>query len=399
MATKEVMVTAPVIVLLYDRTFLTGSFRQAFQYRRKLYVGLLLTWGLLIYLVLSTALIFRLDEMGTTSPWSFALTQPGVILHFLRLSLWPSPLCLDYGWPVAKTLGDMLPGILVVGLLLAITVWGLIGRKKWSFLGAWFFLILSPTSSIVPLADLAFEHRMYLPLAAVITAVASCGYLARQSLIQHRVIPQHAAKILGLCLVVVAASAMGILTYQRNNDYKSELSIWQDTVLKAPDNHRPHFNLGNALSAQGRIDEAISHYSMALRIRPKQAEVHHNWGKALARQGRLDEAIRQYLEALRIKPNLEVTHHDLGSALAGQGRLDEAIKHYSDALRIKPDFTEAHNNIGVAFARQSRFDEAIDHFCEALRIKPDNAEIRNNLSRALRLSGKQEMMPNICTDQ
>jgi Flp pilus assembly protein TadD len=392
MATKEVMVTAPVIVLLYDRTFLTGSFRQALQYRWKLYVGLSLTWGLLIYLVLSTALVLRLDEAGTSSPWSYAwsyaLTQPGVILHFLWLSVWPTPLCLDYGWPVAKTLGEILPSILVVGLLLAITAWGLIGRKNWSFLGAWFFLILSPTSSIVPLGDVAFEHRMYLPLAAVITAVVFYGYLARQSLVRHQLIPEPTAKILGVCLVVLTASAMGILTYQRNNDYKSHVSIWQDTVLKAPNNHRPHNNLGLALFNKRQIDDAIKHYLEALRIRPDFAEAHSNLGIALAQMGQLDEAMGHLLEAIMVEPNSEGAHYNLGLVLFNKGEIDDAIKHYLEALRIRPDFAEAHSNLGFALFNKGRIDDAIEHYLEALRIKPDTAEAHNNLGFALFNKGR-----------
>ena len=91
-----------------------------------------------------------------------------MILHYLRLAFWPGGLCLDYGWPVARTAGEIVPGAIVVGGLLAATVWALVRRPMWGFLGAWFFLMLAPTSSILPIEDLAFEHRMYLPLAAVV---------------------------------------------------------------------------------------------------------------------------------------------------------------------------------------------------------------------------------------
>ena len=115
-----------------------------------------------------------------------------MILHYLRLAFWPHPLVLDYGWPVAQTVGEILPGAIVVG--------GLAWRRPsmpcwrgpaWGFLGAWFFLILAPTSSVMPLADLAFEHRMYLPLAAVVTVTVLGGYrllveIARRQQLPHR---------------------------------------------------------------------------------------------------------------------------------------------------------------------------------------------------------------------
>jgi hypothetical protein len=176
MACKEVMVTASLIVLLYDRTFLAGSFAEAWRRRWGLYLGLAATWGLLAYLVFSTGLIGRRPEMGAPDAWGYVRSQPGVILHYLRLSLWPHPLCMNYEWPLADTLGEILPGAIVVGALLAAAAWGLWKRKAWGFLGAWFFLILAPSSSVLPLRQLAFEHRMYLSLAAVAVLAVAGGY-------------------------------------------------------------------------------------------------------------------------------------------------------------------------------------------------------------------------------
>ena len=104
MGAKEVMATAPVVVLLYDRTFLSGSFRKAFRRRGALYLGLAATWAVLGAILLlykgSGAAGFGITAV---TPWRYALTQPGVILHYLQLSFWPQPLCLDYSWPFATT--------------------------------------------------------------------------------------------------------------------------------------------------------------------------------------------------------------------------------------------------------------------------------------------------------
>jgi hypothetical protein len=172
-ACKEILITAPMMVLLYDRTLLAGSFTETLRRRWGLYVGLVATWGLLACLVFSTGLIGRQSEMGAPDAWSYARSQPGVILHYLRLSFWPGPLCMSYDWPVASTVGEILPGTIVVGLLLAATLWGVIWRKPWGCLGAWFFLILAPTSTIMPLNQLIHEHRMYLSLAAIAVLVVT----------------------------------------------------------------------------------------------------------------------------------------------------------------------------------------------------------------------------------
>jgi len=392
MACKEVMVTAPLIVLLYDRTFLAGSFAEAWRRRWGLYLGLAATWGLLAYLVFSTGLIGRQSEMGGPGPWGYARTQPGVILHYLRLSVWPSPLCFDYGWPVASGFWEIFPGAIVVGLFLAATVWGLMGRKAWGFLGAWFLLILAPTSSILPLNQLAFEHRIYLSLAAVAVLAVAGGYALWDRLLPRpaddtcrSMVARWAAPAVVLAAVLLA---LGYATAIRNSDYRSLLAIWQDTVEKRPANPVAHYNLSDALVKMARTKEAIEHYHRALSLDPDYAEVHNNLGLALAAIGKNDEAIEHFHEALRLQPNLGMAHNNLGVALARAGKTDEAIEHFHQALRLVPDLGMAHNNLGFALAQAGKTDEAIEHFDHALRLYPDFAEAHYNLGNALSAVGR-----------
>ncbi len=146
MGSKEVMVAAPLIVLLYDRVFLTLSFRELWQRRAGLYIGLAATWILLAVLVWRTphsATGFGLKDL---TAWDYLKTEASVILYYLRLCFWPRPLVVDYSdWPIASSLTNALvPGVVVVGLLSA-TVWALRNRPWVGFLGAWFFLLLGPT--------------------------------------------------------------------------------------------------------------------------------------------------------------------------------------------------------------------------------------------------------------
>ena len=147
MGCKEVAVSAPLAILLYDRAFLAGSFGEAWRRRRRMYLGLAGTW--LAFLALFMASASRSKWAGYGLPVSateYALSQFGVILHYLRLSFWPYPQVLDYDWPIARTLDQILPGMVVVGALLAATVWALVRRPAWGVVGAWFFLILAPWS-------------------------------------------------------------------------------------------------------------------------------------------------------------------------------------------------------------------------------------------------------------
>ncbi|MGA2140588.1 MAG: tetratricopeptide repeat protein, partial [Verrucomicrobiia bacterium] len=284
MASKEVMASAPLLVMLYDRTFISGSFPEAWRRRWPLYLALASTWILLGCLMVFTgsfsdALVNARSEC--IARWPYLLTEPGVILHYLRLAAWPDPLCFDYfGWPLSGSWASILLPTLVIAILLVATGWAWKTTSAWGFVGAWFFLILAPSSSFIPTDSPAFEHRMYLPLAAVVVLVVMGIY----ALAGRRTVT----------VVAVLAVGLGVLTVQRNQDYRSEIAIWGDTVAKWPQNARAHNNLGNALKQAGKIEEAIAHYEQALRIKPDYAEAPYNLGIALGQVGKNEEAIAHY---------------------------------------------------------------------------------------------------------
>jgi tetratricopeptide (TPR) repeat protein len=419
-ACKEILITAPLVVLLYDRTFLAGSFAVAWRRRWGLYLALAASWGLLAYLVFSTGLIARQSELGAPDAWSYARSEPGVILYYLRLSVWPRPLCMSYQWPVANTLAEILPGAIVIGLLLAATLWGLVRWKTWGFWGAWFFLILAPTSTIMPLNQLAHEHRMYLSLAAVVVLAVVSGYALCERLLptpggrggqfpfspgaaqgkaglwaakkgtvpaaKKGTVPSLATIVRWAAPAAVLAGVLTALawaTVLRNSDYHSAIAIWQDAVDKRPNNPVAHNNLGNALAIAGSLDEAIQHYREALRVKPDHVEAHLNLGNALDKIGRTNEAIAHYEEALRLRPDDLAAHNGLGLALAGVGRTSEAIEHFHRVLELKPDHVQARNNLGNTLAKVGRTSEAIEQYEQAVRLKPDDAAVHNNLAVAL----------------
>src|SRR5208283_721379 len=170
MASKEVMVTAPVMVLLYDRTFVSGSFREAGRRHRWLYLGLASTWVLLGWLMVG--LHYRGAGYGLGIPWwAYALVECRTVVQYLWLAIWPHPLVFDYGEFVPiRHMGDVAPHAVMLAVLVAGVLVELKRRPAIGLVGAWFFLILAPTSSVVPLVGQPMaEHRMYLPLAAVVT--------------------------------------------------------------------------------------------------------------------------------------------------------------------------------------------------------------------------------------
>jgi tetratricopeptide (TPR) repeat protein len=376
MASKEVMATAPLLVLLYDRTFVAGTFREAWRLRWRYYLGLAGTWLLLAWLVAGTTGRGGTAGFGTSvGPWTYLLTQCQAIVHYLRLSVWPQPLVFDYGTGTVSRLGEVWPQALLLVTLAAGTVLALVRRPVWGFVGAWFFLILAPSSSIVPVASQTMaEHRMYLPLAAVL-ALAVAGL---QALLGRR-----SVVVCGLLALVFAG-----LTLRRNTDYRSEVGLWADTVAKQPANGRAHNNLGKAVFASGQPEEALPHYLEAIRLQPAVPEPYYNLGLALARLGRPTEAMARYEEALRLQPAYPEAHNNLGNVLLAAGRLDEAGVHYEEAVRLKPGFAEAHGNLANVRLEQGRGAEAIRHGEEAVRLDPRAAASRYNLGNALALAGR-----------
>ncbi len=283
MGAKEVMATAPVVVLLYDRAFLSGSFREAFRRRRALYIGLAATWTVL------AAILLLYDGPGaagfgisTVTPWRYALTQPSVIFWYLRLSFWPQPLCLDYAWPSATKFWPIAPQTIALMTLLAATAWAVVRHPAPGFLGAWFFLILAPTSSVMPIDDACFEHRMYLSLAAPVAAAAVAAYLAVKRLRRPPGESPEARKPWAIGIVALlalcAAAGLGVMTFQRNAQYRSRFSIWEDVTRKRPGNPRGWDNLGLAYADAGRFDEAFRNYDKALKLNPDYGKAYNDAG-------------------------------------------------------------------------------------------------------------------------
>jgi Flp pilus assembly protein TadD len=374
---KEVAVSAPLILLLYDRAFLAGSVREAWARRRGMYVGLLGAWlGFAVLQVFSGS---RGEWAGYSLPvpWhQYASSQFGVILHYLRLSLWPQPLVLDYGWPVAGSASEILPGAIVVGGAAAASGYALVRRPKLGFLGGWFFLILAPTSSVMPITDLAFLHRMYLPLAALVVLAALGAVVAIDALVRRGRLGARGAAATATGLVAVVAASLAAGTWQRNRDFGSPVSIWRDTVAKAPRNPRAHYNLGYAYSAQGRSDEAIAEYRTAVALEPNYAWARNNLGAALAGRGQVEEAIAHFRKVLELSPGYAEAHNNLGLALAGRGQAAEAIAHFRKALELSPDYAEAHLNLGSALARSGQLEEAFAHYRKAQELNPGSVEAR-----------------------
>jgi protein O-mannosyl-transferase len=371
MATKEVMATAPVMLFLYDRTFVAGNFIGAWRQRRGFYLSLASTWLLLAYLMAGTGARGGTVGFETSVPWwAYAITQCKAIVLYLRLSVWPHPLVIDYGLKWGGPPVVLAFDALVVGALATATVIGMRKRPALGFLGAWFFVILAPSSSVVPVAtEIIAEHRMYLPLAAVVVLAV----LGLFEVLGKRSAAAFALLGLGLALV----------TARRNECYRSELALWGDTVKNVPDNPTAHDYLGQALADANDLSAATREFTEASRLDPRLPGPRNNLGIVMLRTGRVAEALANYRELVRIYPDFPNAHANLGRALTRAGRIPDAIAEFQEALRLQPDKAAWHDELGKILARDGRASEAIAEFTAALRIDPGDADAQNDLGGAL----------------
>jgi tetratricopeptide (TPR) repeat protein len=391
MKTKENAFTLPVVLILYDLFFFDAA-----VWKKPLYWAPILLTLLIVpvsMLDIGKPLGDLLGDVGrvtnqksTLSRWEYLFTQFSVVTTYVRLLFLPVRQNLDYDYSINSSF--FTPRAAVSFLFLFSLFAGAISLFRRSRKGTdasvslvsfgilWFFITLAVESSIIPITDVIYEHRVYLPSVGAFAAIA--GGIA---LLGVRHLPKWDGKVPLLCALAVVA-ALAAATYHRNTAWKDGVKLWSDVVAKSPGKARGYNNLGVALSDRGKVEDAIAHLRESIRIDPNNAEAFNNLGVAFRKQGRIDEAEAQFRQALRIKPNDAVAQNSLGVVLGQKGKFDEAIARFREALRLKSDYASAHYNLGFALLRQSKADEAMEHFLAVLRMKPGDPKTLYQMKKA-----------------
>jgi len=423
--TKESAAGLPLIILAYDALFVSDSWRQTAR-RGRYYLALVVCWGVLAALVLANTRQYEkagLLVVKGVSSVDYALSQSGVILHYVRLVFWPTGQSIDYGWPVARQWYEFVPQTMVVGTAAAAAFVGLAKRRLWSFPLAAFFLLLAPTSSIVPIVDLCFEHRMYLPSACIVV-LGVCGVRASAFACSERLASRFpaAARFALPAATALATLAMGLTTAARNEIYSNNARLWSDVVAKSPLHARGHCCLAVALFAEGHKAEARAGFERAVELdpdhtiallnlasmvaeegnfdgaeallaraavaQPEYTQTLYSYGMLRAAQGRTSEALQYLYAALDADPYNAAAMNQLGTVLLDAGRIDEAARWYELAIDTSPRDPGPRSNRAVVLYQQGRYDEAIAAFRETLQLDPRHVEAKANLGSALDHSGR-----------
>jgi tetratricopeptide (TPR) repeat protein len=424
MASSELMLTAPLVVLAYDRVFEFDSFREALRTRRTLYVALAATWLELAWLLWSTGRpsVALLPSVGF---WTQVLNQFQITAHYLWLAVWPGALVLDYGPPLTLSLRQVWPAAILTLALVTATAVALQRWLRVGFLGAAFLLTLAPGAILGPiLGDVGAERRMYVPLAAlVIQVVISAAWLT--DWLAGR-LPAHSKLIANvtLDLVFVILLAFAVRTVYRNEQYADPVALWTRTVAERPhgraryalatsliaagaedegiqqlrqvsDVAASRYTLGNELYAVGNMVEAAQVLQQLLRDHPAGADLLATrllLARTRMAQGKLEESAAEFQAILDVNPDeaarqglaeLGTAQRIIAADLLRREHVDEAVAHAREAVRLRPTEADAHATLGSALAAQGQPDEAIVQFREALRIDPGEQEAQSGLVAAL----------------
>lgn len=386
---KEVIVSLPLVILLYDGMFVTGGVVAAVRKRPLMYVGLFASWIGLGAIIAGGPRSASVGFSHSITPWQYLLTQAGVLVLYLRLSLWPATLSVSYAdWPVANSIGDAIAAGLFVVTLLSVCVFALLRRSPLGLLGLMCFLILAPTSSFVPIAtEVVAERRMYLPLAAIVLLlVVTAHHLIKKS----SGASDSTARSGLLAITVVAAVLLGARTFARNHDYRSTLSLWGKAVAARPENHVAHCGIGHALLDLNRPADALPPLQRSVELKDDYADGFFHQGRALHRLNRYDEAVASFRRVLDLDPHHHDAMYNLGLALQVAKRYHESIEVYAKLLQVqdRSENVRAALNMGVALAAVGRNAEAVRALQRVLSIDPSLVDARYNLAWVLGKQGR-----------
>lgn len=371
MGAKEVMVTAPVVVILYDSVFSGLKFLKLWERKRFYYYGLFSSWIFLAYLVVMSE--GRGDAVGFSGAIGledYVKTQFWALTQYLRLALWPDSLVFDYGIMTVTSPERVIPCALIVISLIAVILWGLWKDPKWGFWGIWSILLLLPTSSVVPIhSEPISEHRFYLALFPVILYLVAGGY-----------------RIIGrwiFIMVLILSIVLGNRTYVRNQDYQSVESIWRDTVMKVPQNARAHNNYAGELYRKGDPQEAEKHLREAIRYQPDQLNAYLNYAMICEEQNRFVEAEKMAREAIRVNDRSSEAWGSLGSILMKSGENHKAYEAYEKALSLNSKNLQARLGLVLFAHEEGEWEKCIKIYRELIQEYPQQISFYSDLGRIL----------------
>ena len=371
---KEPAVTLPLIIVAYDLVFHRSRISIPFCFRRySFYV-----------LILCVYFIMRITALG-----GFAPVNQHADLTLLQALLNSVPLFVKYmylllvpvhlnAWHVFHPVLHIydLAFILALGLALSFFLFSLRAYRANKLL---FFSICLLTIPLLPALYIPgtgenpfAERYLYLPTFGFAILLSLLLGKLSSAVSQGKMI----VSVLFLMICVLYST----ITFSRNYDWKDDITFWTDTSRKSPDEPLPHYNLGNALERQGRLDEAIQQYKRAIVLKPASV-AYKALGHVYSLKGLKNETAKEYMKALELEPGNAELHNETGIILMETGNYDNALDHFMKAVELVPDDAKLRYNYAIALRKNNRTPEAIDQLKIAIKLDPSQTSFRNALKR------------------
>lgn len=381
MFTKEIAFTVPFMIAVYEFMFFNGP-----KARRAYYVIPLMMTMVIVPLNLYITLRDYAASAGGSVQWmtrlqstltryEYFLTETRVAATYLRLLILPVNQNLDYDYAVSKTLTDsaVIRSILLHITIAASGVWMLIKSGRFPLLRIsafgilWFYSTASVESSVMPIEDVIFEHRAYMPGIGMLVAIMFAAY----AVVRDKTV---AVKKAALAVIAAIILIFAVAAYLRNNVWRTEFSLWEDVVNKSPGKARPHLYLANVHMKRGEIEKAEQLYKKAVEIDPLSEQAHINLGVVYENSGDFGNAETHYQKAAALVMDKYAVLERLGGLYIKTGEYDKATEYIGMSLKEKPDNPYALTMLCRAYRYIKNFNKAVDYCASALSIAPDNAD-------------------------
>ena len=377
---KEMAITLPLLLLLF--TIFSGEkiWPGILKRFKGIYIGYI---AVSLFYIIIRFIVFKNHELKAAyQPGGFlvnTLTMIKILASYIKLSFFPFNLNADYVVPLVKT---PLEGAFVLSITFLISILIILAilvksRNMFACWMAWFFIMILPVMNILPIGNIMAERYLYIPVMGCCVAKGILIYRITDRTLSPRAIPLR--RIVQLVLVILMISGYGFSIIWKNGDWRDEFTLWTKTILRSPNSHRAHCNLGNVYMESGLIEMAHMEYQTALNINPKNAHVHSNLGTVYSKKGIIDKAFTEYKEAIRLDSDYAQPHNNLGNIYFNQGHIDQARAEYEEALRIKPDYAHAHNGLGSVYDAIGELDKAMEEFKKSLYYDNRYIHAINNL--------------------
>lgn len=375
--TKENAYTLPFAIILIELFFINTK-KISINFKNYRLIGAILGFLAFILFVFANFSLSVLKPLPpsiynnyTITPSNYFFTQLSVIVKYIQLLFIPLYQNVDYDFHLSNSLFEiptLLNGLVLLSLLI-LAVYLYNRNRIISFGIFWFFLTLSIESSFIPISDLIFEHRTYIPSFGFFIILTTGIFGLAWEKFKYA--------LFGFFAILIGINS--VLAHQRNNAWKDDISLWSDAVSKSPNKERPYLNLGYAYGNRKQWDSAIANFTKVNEIRPKyHAAAYYNLGIAYWAIGQKDKSMENYSMAITTNPKYAEAYYGRGVCYYYLNQFDKSIDDYTKALAINPNFGIIYFNRAITYANQQKWMEAIADYTKAITFHQNDFNLYYN---------------------